>query len=52
MVVLIISQQLNLTPKQALSTLSENAKYFAHMVVKGIKNSFEDIMSMLDIFIK
>lgn len=37
---MIISDTLNLTPKQTLSTLNEQAKYFAHMVVKGIKNSF------------
>lgn len=37
---MIISDNLSLTPKQTLSTLNENAKYYAHMVVKGIKNSF------------
>jgi len=47
MVLLIISHHLNLTPKQALSTLSENAKYFAHMIVKGIKNSYQEILAML-----
>lgn len=49
---MIISENLNLTPKQTLSTLSENAKYYAHMVVKGIKNSFEEILNMLAFFIK
>jgi hypothetical protein len=47
MVLLIISHHLNLTPKQALPTLSENAKYFAHMIVKGIKNSYQEILAML-----
>jgi hypothetical protein len=51
MVVMIISHHLNLTPKQAVSTLSENAKYFAHMVVKGLKNSFVEIIEMFQTFI-
>ena len=41
MIIMIISQKLHLTPKQTLSTLSENAKYYAHMIVKGLKNGFE-----------
>ena len=47
---MIISQSLSLTPKQTLSTLNDNAKYYAHMIVKGIKNSFAEIISMLDTF--
>jgi hypothetical protein len=49
---MIISTNLNLTPKQAVSTLNEQAKYYAHMVVKGIKNSFSEILDMLETFIK
>lgn len=49
---MIISTSLNLTPKQAVSTLNEQAKYYAHMVVKGIKNSFSEILDMLETLIK
>lgn len=45
-----MSDRLGLTPKQAVSTLSDSAKYYAHMVVKGVKNSFEDILNLLDGF--
>ena len=43
----MVGEGLSLTPKQALSTLSDNAKYYAHMVVKGIKGSFEEILNLL-----
>jgi hypothetical protein len=39
----MISKTCGLTSKQALSTLEENLKYLSHMIVKGIKNSYEEI---------
>ena len=49
MIVMMIGESLSLTAKQALSTLSENAKYYAHMVVKGVKGSFDEILSLLEL---
>ena len=43
----MVGEGLSLTPKQALSTLSDNAKYYAHMVVKGIKGSFDEVINLL-----
>lgn len=38
---------MGLTSKQAVATLGESAKYLAHMLVKGIKGSFDEISSFL-----
>jgi hypothetical protein len=40
-ILVLISKNLGLNAKQAVATLSESAKYLAHMMVKGIKSSFE-----------
>ena len=48
LVVLVLSDKLSLSPKQAVSALSDHGKFYAHMVVKGVKNSFEDVLSLLE----
>ena len=47
LVLILITQNLGLTNKQAVATLSESAKYLAHMFVKGIKGSFDEIETFL-----
>lgn len=39
---------MGLTAKQAVATLAESAKYLAHMIVKGVKNSFDEIVGFVD----
>ena len=43
MILLLLTKNLGLTSKQAVATLSESAKYLAHMFVKGIKGSFDEV---------
>jgi hypothetical protein len=38
---------LGLTTKQSVSALAESSKYLAHMIVKGIKNSYDEVLSFL-----
>ena len=46
-IIKMISKTCGLTVKQAFSTLGENLKYFSHMIVKGIKNSYDEIVAFL-----
>ena len=48
---MLIGENFSLTPKQTVSTLAENAKYYAHMIVKGIKNSYAEVLSLIDAMI-
>ena len=47
MILLMLTKNLGLTSKQAVATLSESAKYLAHMFVKGIKGSFDEVENFL-----
>lgn len=38
---------MGLAPKQAVATLAESSKYLSHMIVKGIKGSFDEIIDFL-----
>jgi hypothetical protein len=38
--IILIMKTMGLNSKQAVATLGESAKYLAHMIVKGVKNSF------------
>jgi hypothetical protein len=48
----MISKTCGLTVKQAFSTLGDNLKYFSHMIVKGIKNSFDEIVAFFKTMIE
>ena len=37
---------LKLTRKQSIALLSDNNKYLAHLLVKGVKNSYEPIYAL------
>lgn len=42
--ILNLCKNLQLKPKQAASLLIKNAKYLAHIIVKGVKNQYEPII--------
>lgn len=47
-----LCKHLNLKVKQAMTLLSNNGKYLAHVLVKGVKSNYEQIQSWLqDIYI-
>ena len=46
--IILIMKTMGLNSKQAVATLGESAKYLAHMIVKGVKNSFEEIVTFID----
>lgn len=50
--IILISKTMGLTPKQAVATLTESAKYLSHMIVKGIKGSFDEIKQFIEQCIK
>lgn len=45
-----LTQNLKLSKKQAIALLSDNNKYLAHVLVKGVKGDFTDIEIMLQKF--
>jgi hypothetical protein len=42
-----LSKCLKLSPQHALNLFLENNKYLAHLLVKGVKNSYSPIMEFL-----
>ena len=42
-----ISKNFKLSPQHTLNLFLDNNKFLAHLVVKGVKNSFEPILAML-----
>lgn len=48
LLVISVSRNLNLSLEQSLNFFKDNNKYFAHLLVKGIKNNFEPIISFID----
>lgn len=45
-----LTQNLKLSKKQVIALLSDNNKYLAHVLVKGVKGDFTDIEIMLQKF--
>jgi hypothetical protein len=45
--VITISKNFKLSPQHTLNLFLDNNKFLAHLVVKGVKNSFEPILAML-----
>ncbi len=43
-----ISKNFKLSPQHTLNLFLDNNKFLAHLVVKGVKNSFEPIFAMLN----
>jgi hypothetical protein len=46
--VITISKNFKLSPQHTLNLFLDNNKFLAHLVVKGVKNSFEPIFAMLN----
>jgi hypothetical protein len=49
-VILAACQTLSLAPKQVLGLLIDSCSYFAHLLVKGIKGSYIQLLDYLDKF--
>lgn len=45
--VISLSKNLKLSPQHALNLFLDNNKYLAHLLVKGVKGSFQPIMEFL-----
>jgi hypothetical protein len=45
--VISISKNFKLSPQHTLNLFLDNNKFLAHLVVKGVKNSFDPIHAML-----
>ena len=45
--VISISKHFKLSPKHTLNLFLDNNKYLAHLLVKGVKGSFEPIYNVL-----
>lgn len=43
-----ISKNFKLSPQHTLNLFLDNNKYLAHLLVKGVKNSYEPIFSLLN----
>lgn len=43
-----ICKNFKLSPQHTLNLFLDNNKFLAHLVVKGVKNSFEPIFAMLN----
>lgn len=46
----MIAQNLELPPKQVLALLGDGCNYFAHLLVKGVKGSYEQLLKCLERF--
>lgn len=46
----VLSNYLKLTRKQAVALISENNKYLAHVLVKGVKGSFAEVDEIMQKF--
>ena len=44
--ILVLCKNLQLKTKQVISLLSQNGKYLAHLLVKGVKGQYEPILSV------
>jgi len=49
-IILVIGQSLELPPKQVLGLLGDGCNYFAHLLVKGVKGSYEQLTKCLQQF--
>lgn len=49
-IILVAGQSLELPPKQVLALLGDGCNYFAHLLVKGVKGSYGQLLTCLNKF--